>query len=36
VTLADVCEKRISGIGRFGIFMDPLSMKSYGRDQVAT
>lgn len=24
ITLADVCEKRIAGIGRFGVFMDPL------------
>ena len=23
VTLADVCEKRIAGMGRFGIFIDP-------------
>jgi Rrf2 family iron-sulfur cluster assembly transcriptional regulator len=29
VTLADVCEKRIAGMGRFGVFMD----KNYGRNQ---
>jgi Rrf2 family iron-sulfur cluster assembly transcriptional regulator len=33
ITLADVCEKRISGMGRFGIFMDPISMKNYGKNQ---
>jgi Rrf2 family iron-sulfur cluster assembly transcriptional regulator len=33
VTLADVCEKRISGMGRFGVFMDPIMMKSYGKNQ---
>ena len=33
VTLADICEKRISGMGRFGVFMDPISMKSYGKNQ---
>lgn len=33
VTLADVCEKRISGMGRFGIFMDPVSLKTYGKSQ---
>jgi Rrf2 family iron-sulfur cluster assembly transcriptional regulator len=34
VTLADVCEKRISGMGRFGVFMDAVSLKSYGKNQV--
>lgn len=33
VTLADVCEKRIAGMGRFGVFMDPVSLKSYGKNQ---
>jgi len=34
ITLADVCEKRIAGIGRFGIFMEPSSLKSFGKAQV--
>lgn len=34
VTLADVCEKRIAGIGRFGVFMDPAPFKQYGKNQV--
>ena len=35
VTLADVCEKRIVGMGRFGLFMDPLFLKTYEKSQVA-
>jgi Rrf2 family transcriptional regulator, iron-sulfur cluster assembly transcription factor len=35
VTLSDVSEKRISGIGRFGIFMEPASIKNDGKNQVA-
>lgn len=34
VTLADVCEKRIAGIGRFGVFMDPALFKQHGKNQV--
>lgn len=33
ITLRDVCEKRISGIGRYGVFMDPVHLKSYGKGQ---
>lgn len=33
VTLADVCEKRIAGMGRFGIFMDPTLPQSTRRSQ---
>ena len=33
VTLADVCEKRIAGMGRFGVFMDPASIKNPVRNQ---
>lgn len=29
VTLADVCEKRIAGIGRFGIFLEPEGMQDH-------
>ena len=35
VTLADVCEKRIAGMGRFGVFMDPVSFKHYDKNQAA-
>lgn len=34
VTLNDVCEKKISGMGRFGIFMDLPSIKHYEKEQV--
>ncbi len=33
VTLADVCEKRIAGMGRFGVFMDPVSFRQYDKNQ---
>lgn len=33
VTLADVCEKRIAGIGRFGVFMDVAPQKARERGQ---
>ena len=34
VTLADVCGKRVSGLGRFGVFMDPMVMKEKCKAQV--
>lgn len=34
ISLADVCEKRIAGMGRFGIFMDPTSLKNFGKARV--
>ena len=33
VTLADVCEKRIAGMGRFGVLMDPVLFKQYDKNQ---
>ena len=33
VTLADVCEKRIAGMGRFGVFMDPVLLQRYDKNQ---
>ena len=33
VTLADVCEKRIVGMGRFGVFMDPVFQKNNEKSQ---
>lgn len=33
VTLADVCEKRIVGMGRFGVFMDPVFHKNNEKSQ---
>ncbi|MBM3468587.1 MAG: Rrf2 family transcriptional regulator [Alphaproteobacteria bacterium] len=34
VTLGDVCEGRIAGMGRFGIFMDPTFFKNSDKSQV--
>lgn len=35
VTLADVCEKRIAGMGRFGAFMEPAPPEPHKRSHVA-
>lgn len=35
VTLADVCEKRIPGMGRFGFLMDPAPIKIPVKNQAA-
>jgi Rrf2 family iron-sulfur cluster assembly transcriptional regulator len=33
ITLADVCEKRIAGMGRFGVFMDPALSQCHVKSQ---
>lgn len=35
ITLEDVCEKRITGMGRFGIFMDPAFLKNQDQNPIA-